>query len=122
MSAAAAISVAEAVIARKIGEVSPASSAAIVASDYGLAAVDVDKPGDLAQVRALVAGRVADAVAGGTTYLETKTGYGLSVEEETRHARLLAGLREPPRTAAPRRRWRPSPRRSSCQVPRCGSA
>ena len=42
----------------------------------------------------LVRGRVADAVAGGTTYLETKTGYGLTVEEEARHARLLAGLRE----------------------------
>ena len=41
----------------------------------------------------LVRGRVADAVAGGTTYLETKTGYGLTVEEEARHARLLAGLR-----------------------------
>ena len=41
----------------------------------------------------LVRGRVADAVAGGTTYLETKTGYGLSVQEEARHARLLAALR-----------------------------
>lgn len=45
---------------------------------------------DLAQ---LVRGRVAEAVAGGTTYLETKTGYGLSVAEEARHARLLSDLR-----------------------------
>ena len=46
------------------------------------------------QLRELVAGRVQDAVAGGTTYLETKTGYGLTVEEEARHARLLAGMRQ----------------------------
>ncbi|MEU3847973.1 imidazolonepropionase [Micrococcus terreus] len=46
-----------------------------------------------AQLRELVTGRVQDAVRGGTTYLETKTGYGLSVEEEIRHARLLAELR-----------------------------
>lgn len=46
------------------------------------------------RLRELVRGRVADAVAGGTTTVETKTGYGLSVEEETRHARLLAGLRD----------------------------
>ncbi|MDR8018434.1 imidazolonepropionase [Nesterenkonia aerolata] len=38
----------------------------------------------------LVRARVADAVAGGTTFLETKTGYGLDTEEETRHARLAA--------------------------------
>lgn len=46
-----------------------------------------------AQLRELVTGRVQDAVRGGTTYLETKTGYGLSVDEEIRHARLLAELR-----------------------------
>lgn len=39
---------------------------------------------------ALVASRAAEAVAGGTTYLETKTGYGLTVAEETRHARIAA--------------------------------
>ncbi|MET1033615.1 MAG: imidazolonepropionase [Arthrobacter sp.] len=38
----------------------------------------------------LLLGRVAEAVAGGTTYLETKTGYGLSVEEESRHARIAS--------------------------------
>lgn len=42
------------------------------------------------QLHALVAGRVRDAVAGGTTYLETKTGYGLSVEQEERAARIAA--------------------------------
>ncbi|GGE59731.1 imidazolonepropionase [Nesterenkonia cremea] len=44
-------------------------------------------------LKALMRQRVAEAVAGGTTYLETKTGYGLSLEEETRHARLLDDLR-----------------------------
>ncbi|WP_270451445.1 imidazolonepropionase [Kocuria marina] len=41
-------------------------------------------------LRGLVAHRVADAVAGGTTYLETKTGYGLDVEQELRAARIAA--------------------------------
>ncbi|GAB77951.1 imidazolonepropionase [Austwickia chelonae] len=40
------------------------------------------------QLRELIAGRVREAVRGGTTYLETKTGYGLSVEQESRSARL----------------------------------
>ncbi|GMA39030.1 imidazolonepropionase [Mobilicoccus caccae] len=39
---------------------------------------------------ALLGDRVREAVAGGTTYLETKTGYGLSVEQEQRAARLAA--------------------------------
>src|SRR5699024_4064643 len=39
-----------------------------------------------------VRGRIADAVAGGTTTLETKTGYGLTVAHETRAAQLLAAL------------------------------
>jgi imidazolonepropionase len=41
-----------------------------------------------AELERLVARRVAEAVAGGTTYLETKTGYGLEVAEEQRAARL----------------------------------
>ena len=40
----------------------------------------------------LVRGRIAEAVAGGTTTLETKTGYGLTVEHETRAAALLSSL------------------------------
>ncbi|WP_120004878.1 imidazolonepropionase [Nesterenkonia muleiensis] len=44
------------------------------------------------QLEALVRQRIAGAVAGGTTYLETKTGYGLSLDEETRHAQLLGRL------------------------------
>lgn len=39
---------------------------------------------------ALLADRVREALAGGTTYLETKTGYGLTVEQEERAARLAA--------------------------------
>lgn len=41
---------------------------------------------------ALVRSRIAEAAAGGTTTLETKTGYGLTVAEEARAARLLDGL------------------------------
>ncbi|ALQ31485.1 imidazolonepropionase [Arthrobacter sp. YC-RL1] len=40
----------------------------------------------------LVMGRAAEALAGGTTYLETKTGYGLNVEEEARHARIASAV------------------------------
>ncbi|RRD47143.1 imidazolonepropionase [Tessaracoccus sp. OH4464_COT-324] len=40
----------------------------------------------------LVAGRVAEAARGGTTCLETKTGYGLTVVDEARAARIAAGL------------------------------
>lgn len=43
-----------------------------------------------AELADLIRQRVAEATAGGTTYLETKTGYGLDVEEEARHARLAA--------------------------------
>lgn len=38
----------------------------------------------------LLLGRAAEALAGGTTFLETKTGYGLGVEEEARHARIAS--------------------------------
>lgn len=41
-------------------------------------------------LRDLVAHRVSEAVTGGTTFLETKTGYGLSVAEELRSARIAA--------------------------------
>ncbi|MFC3298708.1 imidazolonepropionase [Arthrobacter agilis] len=40
----------------------------------------------------LLLARVAEAAAGGTTYLETKTGYGLDVGHEARSARLAAGV------------------------------
>lgn len=38
----------------------------------------------------LLLARVAEAAAGGTTYLETKTGYGLDVEQEARSARIAS--------------------------------
>ncbi len=41
-------------------------------------------------LRSLVGARTAAARRGGTTTLETKTGYGLSTDEEGRHARLAA--------------------------------
>lgn len=47
--------------------------------------------GDYDLTRVLLA-RVAEAAAGGTTYLETKTGYGLDVEQEARSARIAAGV------------------------------
>ena len=40
----------------------------------------------------LVKGRVEEALSQGTTYLESKTGYGLDVENEARSARIAAGL------------------------------
>lgn len=42
------------------------------------------------ELRRLLASRVAEAAAWGTTYLETKTGYGLDVENERRSAALAA--------------------------------
>jgi imidazolonepropionase len=38
----------------------------------------------------LALGRVAEAVSQGTTFLETKTGYGLDVEQESRSARIAS--------------------------------
>ena len=40
----------------------------------------------------LALGRVSEAVSQGTSYLETKTGYGLDVEHEARSARIAAGI------------------------------
>ena len=42
------------------------------------------------QLRANLRRHLAEAVAGGTTCLETKTGYGLTVEDELRSARIAA--------------------------------
>ena len=44
------------------------------------------------RLTALVRARIAEAVAGGTTTLETKTGYGLTVEHELEAARLVSAL------------------------------
>ncbi|MEU7528578.1 imidazolonepropionase [Saccharothrix sp. NPDC042600] len=41
-----------------------------------------------AELAAVIARHVAEAVAQGTTYVETKTGYGLTVEDEVRSARI----------------------------------
>ncbi|MDE8586829.1 imidazolonepropionase [Arthrobacter sp. NQ4] len=40
----------------------------------------------------LAMGRVAEAVSQGTTYLETKTGYGLDAEHEARSARIASTI------------------------------
>ncbi len=60
------------------GGIAVTTAATTAASDY--------------ELTRLVLGRAAEALAGGTTYLETKTGYGLDVEEETRHARIASGV------------------------------
>lgn len=44
------------------------------------------------ELRALMTGRVRSANLGGTTWLETKTGYGLDIESEERSALLAAEL------------------------------
>ncbi|MFJ4027999.1 imidazolonepropionase [Paenarthrobacter sp. NPDC089989] len=44
------------------------------------------------ELSALVSARVQEAVSQGTTYLESKTGYGLDVRNEARSARIAAEL------------------------------
>ncbi|GAA4360115.1 imidazolonepropionase [Paeniglutamicibacter cryotolerans] len=58
------------------GGIAVTTAATTAASDY--------------ELTRLVMGRVAEALANGTTFIETKTGYGLSVEEEARHARIAS--------------------------------
>ncbi|KRF05002.1 imidazolonepropionase [Arthrobacter sp. Soil782] len=52
--------------------------------------VDATRRASDEELGSSVAQRVAEAGANGTTYLETKTGYGLNVEEEARSARIAA--------------------------------
>ncbi|SFP08701.1 imidazolonepropionase [Amycolatopsis arida] len=54
--------------------------------------VEATRAASDAQLAANLRRHVAEAVAQGTTYLETKTGYGLDVEHEARTARIAAGL------------------------------
>ncbi|WP_102157578.1 imidazolonepropionase [Zhihengliuella halotolerans] len=54
--------------------------------------MEATRAADDYELTRLLLGRVAEAAAGGTTYLETKTGYGLSVEEECRHARIASSV------------------------------
>ncbi|RZU61978.1 imidazolonepropionase [Zhihengliuella halotolerans] len=54
--------------------------------------MEATRAADDYELTRLLLGRVAEAAAGGTTYLETKTGYGLSVEEERRHARIASSV------------------------------
>lgn len=46
------------------------------------------------RLRALIRARIAEATRGGSTCLETKTGYGLTVADELRAARLASSLIE----------------------------
>ncbi|CAL8900542.1 imidazolonepropionase [Kocuria varians] len=76
------------------GDRSAEFAARMAGQDYAAGGIGVTtratRETDDETLRGLVAGRVADAVAGGTTYLETKTGYGLDVEQELRAARIAA--------------------------------
>ncbi|GAB2542027.1 imidazolonepropionase [Brachybacterium huguangmaarense] len=53
---------------------------------------DATRAAGAERLEALVRERVAAAVAGGTTCLETKTGYGLTVEDEAASARVAGAL------------------------------
>jgi imidazolonepropionase len=52
--------------------------------------VDATRAATDAELTAVVRRHVAEAVAQGTTYLETKTGYGLTVADELRSAKIAA--------------------------------
>ncbi|MBG6083888.1 imidazolonepropionase [Zhihengliuella flava] len=54
--------------------------------------MEATRAADDDELTRLVRGRVAEAADGGTTYLETKTGYGLSVDQERRHARIASAV------------------------------
>jgi imidazolonepropionase len=53
---------------------------------------DATRAADDHRLEELVRGRIGEALAGGTTTLETKTGYGLTVADEARAAALAARL------------------------------
>lgn len=55
---------------------------------------DATRAADDERLAQLVRGRMQEAVRGGTTCLETKTGYGLTVADEARAARLVERLIE----------------------------
>lgn len=54
--------------------------------------VDATRSAPDSELAGLVSQRAAEAAASGTTYLETKTGYGLDVAEEARSARIAAAV------------------------------
>ena len=54
-----------------------------------LRTVDATRAADDGTLEALVEARLRAALAGGTTTVECKSGYGLSLEEERRHLRVL---------------------------------
>ncbi|MGP5724969.1 imidazolonepropionase [Arthrobacter rhombi] len=70
--------------------------ARMAGQDYAASGISVTMEATRAatdyELTRLLMGRVAEANAGGTTYLETKTGYGLDVTEETRHARIASTI------------------------------
>ena len=72
------------------------SYASIAAGGGGIAAtVAATRAAEDDALRALVAGRLRRMLSCGTTTVETKSGYGLTEEEELRSLRLLAALAGP---------------------------
>jgi imidazolonepropionase len=72
------------------------SYASIAAGGGGIAAtVAATRAAQDDALRALVAGRLSRMLSCGTTTVETKSGYGLTEEEELRSLRLLAALAGP---------------------------
>jgi imidazolonepropionase len=59
-----------------------------------LSTVAATRAADDATLEALVEGRLRAALAAGITIVECKSGYGLSVDEELRHLRLLGRVAE----------------------------
>ncbi|WP_394160289.1 amidohydrolase family protein [Galactobacter valiniphilus] len=76
------------------GDRSAEFEARMAGRDYAAGGIqvttDATRAADDARLASLLAQRVRAAAAGGTTYLETKTGYGLTVPDEARSAALAA--------------------------------
>jgi imidazolonepropionase len=72
------------------------SYASIAARGGGIVAtVTATRAAKDEELRSLVAGRLSRMLSCGTTTVEAKSGYGLTVEEELRSLRLLASLASP---------------------------
>lgn len=78
------------------GDRSAEFQARMAGQDYAAGGIsvtmDATRETSEGELERLVRRRILEAVTGGTTYLETKTGYGLCLEEESRHAQILSRL------------------------------
>jgi imidazolonepropionase len=80
------------------GDRSDEAAARLEGAPYGgggiLRTVAATRAADDETLEALVAGRLRAALAAGTTTVECKSGYGLSLDEELRHLRILRRVAE----------------------------